>query len=686
MHRHKHESYRKLSYEVITILDLMTFKNEFLIFCMRKVLVSYFPIFFFALAPMISNSQEQRNLLQQQLQAHPIATWEGIHLKSFNSDSISKKLNELPENLKEKIKEEGKAALSYDWPVIPATSYLEFVRSGDRGVMEHYYRKRNEVLKSLILAELMERNSEYLDAIINGSWALCEQSSWVLSAHLPLQKAGAGIPDVKEPVLDLGAGEIAANLGWVYHLFGAELEKNSPLLNLRIATEIDKKIIQPYVQRDDFWWMGFKEHAFVNNWNPWVNYNVALSTVLLGDTVKADIKENVLAKTMRSVDNFINYYKQDGASEEGPNYWSHAGGKLLEYLEFLKNISDGYINLGNEQLIQNIGTYIMDVHIDDQFYVNFADSSVRVKPNPALIYRYGLYIDNQELVKFASFVAKSTQFFDNPIIGSLNYSLHNLQVYERLQEVILGKNNKLLSWFNETGLVTARTNKDGEKGFFFAAKGGHNDESHNHNDVGSFVLYHQGKPLLIDVGVETYSAKTFSKDRYDIWAMQSDYHNLPIINNTSQAYGKKFKAQDVSMKNRGSSLMFSLEICGAYPKAAQCKEWVRSFTLKRKQPELIIKDVVQFNEIKGPAIHNFMLALPPKLLEQGKILLKQGDGTQVVFYYPSAKFDYDFEEIVLEDKKLKNDWQQDKLYRLVLTSKNVDQLQETSSFRVIEEH
>ena len=664
----------------------MAFKNDLLIFFTEKMYKKYFPLFLFALSPMISNSQEQRNLLQQQLQEHPIATWEGIHLKNFKTDSISQKLNELPEHLKEQIKEEGKAALSYAWPVIPATSYLEFVRSGNRGVMEQYYRKRNEVLKSLILAELLEGNSEYLDAIINGSWALCEQSSWVLSAHLPLQKVGAGIPDIKDPVLDLGAGEIAVNLAWVYHLFGDKLEAISPLLNERIVLEIDKKIIQPYVQRNDFWWMGFEEHPFVNNWNPWVNYNVAMSTILLGDAVKADIKEEVLAKTMRSVDKFINYYKNDGASEEGPNYWSHAGGKLLEYLEFLKNISNGYIDLSHEQIIQNIGTYIMDVHIDDQFYVNFADSSVRVKPNPALIYRYGLYIDNQQLVNFASYVAKSTQFFDNPIVGSVNYVLRNLQVNEALQEVIPDKKNELLSWFDETGLVIARTNKDGKKGFFFAAKGGHNDESHNHNDVGSFVLYHQGKPLLIDVGVETYTAKTFNKDRYDIWAMQSDYHNLPIINNTAQAHGKKFSAQNLSMKNNSSSLSFSLDICAAYPKEAQCKSWIRSFTMKRKHPELIIKDVVQYNQIKGHAIHNFMLALPPKLLKKGKVLLKQENGTQVLFYYPSDKFDYDVEEIVLEDKKLKNDWQQDKLYRLVLTSRNVDQLQETSSFRVLVEH
>ena len=36
-----------------------------------------------------------------------------------------------------------------------------------------------------------------------------------------------------------------------------------------------------------------------------------------------------------------------------------------------------------------------------------------------------------------------------------------------------------------------------------AVKGGSNDDSHNHNDVGSVILYRNEKPLLIDLGVET---------------------------------------------------------------------------------------------------------------------------------------------------------------------------------------
>ncbi len=84
------------------------------------------------------------------------------------------------------------------------------------------------------------------------------------------------------------------------------------------------------------------------------------------------------------------------------------------------------------------------------------------------------------------------------------------------------------------------------RGLTVAAKGGHNDESHNHNDVGEFVVYCDGKPLLIDAGVETYSRKTFSPQRYEIWTMQSAYHNLPTIDGVQQAPGAAFAARDVT--------------------------------------------------------------------------------------------------------------------------------------------
>src|SRR5437868_14155296 len=71
--------------------------------------------------------------------------------------------------------------------------------------------------------------------------------------------------------------------------------------------------------------------------------------------------------------------------------------------------------------------------------------------------------------------------------------------------------------------MAARSVPNSAQGLYVAAWGGHNAQSHNHNDVGNFIVYGDGKPVLIDVGVETYSAKTFSPQRYEIWTMQSAY-------------------------------------------------------------------------------------------------------------------------------------------------------------------
>src|SRR5690606_3238301 len=98
-------------------------------------------------------------------------------------------------------------------------------------------------------------------------------------------------------------------------------------------------------------------------------------------------------------------------------------------------------------------------------------------------------------------------------------------------------------FYPSCGLFIAR---DGR--FVVAAKAGDNGDSHNHNDVGSVIVYKHGKPLLIDVGVETYTGKTFSPQRYDIWTMQSAYHNLPSFGGVQQQPGAGFAANAVEVE------------------------------------------------------------------------------------------------------------------------------------------
>lgn len=62
-------------------------------------------------------------------------------------------------------------------------------------------------------------------------------------------------------------------------------------------------------------------------------------------------------------------------------------------------------------------------------------------------------------------------------------------------------------------------------GLYVAAKGGHNGESHNHNDIGNFIVYADGEPEIIDVGNCVYTAKTFGAERYELMNTRSSNHN-----------------------------------------------------------------------------------------------------------------------------------------------------------------
>ena len=174
--------------------------------------------------------------------------------------------------------------LNYNWPVVKATDYLEFIRSGDR--RQEVYSACSNALISLVMGELVEGKGRFMDQIINAVWYYSEQTWWGWSAHLGSQKAGAGLPDINDPTVDLGVGEVANNLSWTWYLFKDEFDKVHPLISKRLKQEIMNKALIPYFERDDFGYMGFKGGR-PNNWNPWVNYNMLNCFLILeNDPVK----------------------------------------------------------------------------------------------------------------------------------------------------------------------------------------------------------------------------------------------------------------------------------------------------------------------------------------------------------------------------------------------------------------
>jgi hypothetical protein len=72
---------------------------------------------------------------------------------------------------------------------------------------------------------------------------ICEESSWALPAPIDAQKAGAGLPDTTDPVVDLCAAETASSAAWTAYLLGDRLHTVSRQVRPRIEPEIDACIL-----------------------------------------------------------------------------------------------------------------------------------------------------------------------------------------------------------------------------------------------------------------------------------------------------------------------------------------------------------------------------------------------------------------------------------------------------------
>ena len=210
----------------------------------------------------------------------------------------------IPTEIRENIIKAGEKALAYEWKPDLATDYLAYKRRGE--ILTG--RKNQTTLNTLVLAELVEGKGRFMDAIINGTWFLCEVS-WVHSAHAYFQKDQSGLPDPDEPTVELVVADIGAQMSWIYYFFHDELDKVSPLIAKRIRNTVYQRLIDPYFARTDYWWMGFTPQE-VNNWNIWINYNVLQAVLLLEkDTAQ---KATYVYQLMRSVDRYIDVQHPDG--------------------------------------------------------------------------------------------------------------------------------------------------------------------------------------------------------------------------------------------------------------------------------------------------------------------------------------------------------------------------------------
>ncbi|MGC6175617.1 heparinase II/III domain-containing protein [Lacrimispora sp. 38-1] len=561
----------------------------------------------------------------------------------------------LPEDLRSRLIKNGEEYLHFDYPSLTATDFMEFSRTGNRSHFQDKMFLRRTALNSLVLAECAEYKGRFLDDIINGLYLICEENAWQLPAHNSYIRDTPQfiLPDVTRPVIDLFAAETGAVLSMAEYLLRRELLQISPFLSAMINKNLEERIFTPYLN-EHFWWMGDgKSH--MNNWTVWCTQNVLLSAF----TRETDEpgKRQILDKACRSMDYFLDEYGEDGCCDEGAQYYRHAGLCLFNCLELLNGITDNsfepvYLN----EKIRNIAAYILNVHIDGIYYVNFADCSPVAGRCGAREFLFGKRTKNQELMAFS---ASDYQNSEDPLDVSEHNLFYRLQtVFTHAEMQAFDKNPSIRHkdfWYESVGIFIARDEQR-----CLAVKAGDNDDSHNHNDTGSFTIYKNGRPLLIDVGVETYTKKTFSPERYEIWTMQSRYHNLPSFldgdTEIIQKDGASYAAKNVSYELGSSVCSITMDIADAYPDD-RIHSYQRSAVLE-KGGQIVIKDHYE-GALLQPVLSLMFYEEP--IIEGNRIIIGNLGSLTVTGCSHMKK-----ECIPITDDRLKTTWKHD-IYRVLVT-------------------
>jgi hypothetical protein len=553
----------------------------------------------------------------------------------------------ISDSARQRLIADAEAVLRSDWPVLTAQAYRAFTSTGDRAGYEGAYFARRHRLNTLALAEIVEGRGRFLDALIDGIYLICEESGWQLPAHNSQQRDHPRdpLPDPARPVIDLFAAETGAQLAVIAFMLGDVLNAVSPAVVARIDREIEARITRPYLDRH-FWWMGNGEEP-MNNWTAWCTQNILLTTFTrpTGQTMR----RAVMTKAAHSLDAFLKDYDEDGACNEGALYYRHAALCLFGAFTVMDAVAPNvFSHLRRMPKIRNMAEFILQAHVRDSHYINFADASAVLEPCGAREFLFGKAVGSEALCALAAADAARNKAPELPDEINLYYRLLAISTAREMAAFEERAFDKPDIYYPSCGLFIARDAR-----FVVAVKAGNNGDGHNHNDVGSVTVYKDGLPLLIDVGVETYTAKTFSRERYEIWTMQSGFHNLPSFEGVQQTAGAAFAARDVEV-NLGATLStIGMDIAGAYPRDALLSHYRR--TVRLAKGEAI--EIVDSYAGQRRAELSLMLCDKPKLSD-GRI----GIGGRGEIALAGAGRPH-VEEIEITDPRLRLAWPE-RIYRV----------------------
>ena len=461
----------------------------------------------------------------------------------------------------DKIISNADAAIEKTYKALKMSEYMLFTETGDRKIYQStYFEKRNDC-SYMSIAYWLTGDEKYLKPLIDLVYIICDEFTWCLPAHVGAYGAKPSVEQMIETI-DLFQSETARLLTDIIAAVGDKLPY---YVNERVEFEIRRRIIAPMTKYDFGWKYG------TNNWAAVCGGGTATALLHFGTD---DEIGTILPMIYNAMESFLSGFHDDGCCMEGYSYWCYGFGYFVIFARMIFDYTKGEVNYFTREKVKNIALFPQHIRMSRDKVVSFSDGSTDFTFSIGLMsYLKELYGDD----------------FKRPDIslgtkrGNV-YSIRELLWFDVNYESDEQKNST--HYFDGAQWYINR----GEK-LSFAAKGGNNDEPHNHNDIGSFMIVTKdGDIPLADFGCAIYRRETFNNEtRYTLINNGSQGHSVPIINDTYQIAGKEYAAENVVADGN----KFSLEIQGAYEKGI-INKILRSFEVKPSS--VFIKDEFVYSD------------------------------------------------------------------------------------------
>ena len=436
-------------------------------------------------------------------------------------------------------------------PEMTEELYMLFKKTGRRTAEYGRARgQRYDRVSRFTQAECIENKGRFIKPLEAALRSICQEKTWIYNFH------DGSLADYngKKITIDLSSVDLAENLGECLYLLGDRLSAETRQL---VMAKLRERIFDPYHKAVDGtgmkqWWI-----TADMNWNA----VCTAGTVAAALAVCPDRNERaifVAAAEKYSVD-FLRGFGGDGYCAEGMGYWGYGFGNYIQLCESVYQATKGGLDLYKLDGAREAALYPVRIRLFNGTYPAYADCSLEAKPDMRLM----SFINRRYELGLNDFVLSDFTTAAGGVANSLMFSCPNSAT---ARPAVAGKEfYEMRSLFPHGGVLNCRPLPGSACRMAVSFKGGFNNEPHNHNDKGTFVVVVGKEPLILDPGGEVYTARTFSKDRYLSKLLNSYGHPVPVIAGKLQRPGADAGGVVIAKTFTDQTDTYVMDLRSAYP-------------------------------------------------------------------------------------------------------------------------